>query len=483
MVLPHILIFKKLTYIAFAICFLFFVAYMVLSTIRHAHYQSFGFDLGVVDQVVWKYSTLQWPITTVHHFAFTSLLTDHVEFIFILLAPFYWIYNSAYTLLVLQALFVAFSGIPIFLLARRYKLNPILSLVILVSYLSFYGIQNALWFDVHSLSFAASFLAWFIYFLDNNNTRLTVVTFFLAVICKEDISLLTFLICFVYFVTTKKKIALLLMLLSALYLFFVFFVYFPHFTQDGYRYANKGGLFSDLNPSYLFDTDTKKQIIFYSFAWFGFLPLLSPLHLLPAFGDISHYFVFGHSVPTAQEFFMHYRIALAPLLVLPTIVTLKKYKKLNTPLGAIGLLIWVFGLQYSLHAPLSYLVKQWFWTEPKSVKDINAVIAFIPQDASVVSQNNITPHVTHRDNIFTFWPEKSSSMHGKPCGKKVCHFFRWDGNPTYLIVDTSKDWDIRHFLADRNDYIEGIGNLEKYGYVKVYKKQGNAALYKILKHP
>ena len=52
----------------YIICFLFFVAYATLSIVRHNHYQSFGYDLGINDQLVWKYSTLQWPITTIDPF-------------------------------------------------------------------------------------------------------------------------------------------------------------------------------------------------------------------------------------------------------------------------------------------------------------------------------------------------------------------------------------------------------------------------------
>jgi len=395
--------------IYFGICFIFFLAYTTLSAVRHMHYGSFGFDLGLTDQVIWKYSQFKTSITTIHYYPFTSLLTDHVELIYILLAPFYWIYNNVLTLLLLQSLVISLSGIPIYLLARKKGVQKWLSYSLLFSYLMFYGIQNALWSDVHSLVFGASFLAWFIYFLDCNDTLWTFITFFLTVICKEDMALLTLLISFVYFIDYRTKTAIYLVGFSLLYLFAIFYIYFPHFTRDGYRYMSNKRSFTNLKLSYYYDTSDKRNVIFYSFAWFGFLSLLAPLFLLPAFGDLSHYFLFG-DLARAHGLFEQYRITLAPLLALATIIAISKYKWLNSKYLAVYVLALVLIFQYTLHLPVSYLTKGWFWHEPTSVNNINKIIKFIPVNASIVSQNNITPHISHRDEIFTLWPDKKTFL-------------------------------------------------------------------------
>ena len=181
---------------------------------------------------------------------------------------------------------------------------------------------------------------------------------------------------------------------------------------------------------------------------------------------------------------MHYRITLAPLLSLATIVTIVKFKKLNSKYTAIYLFICLAIIQYSLHLPLSYLSKKWFWTEPASVKDINYVILnYLPREASVVSQNNITPHISHRNNIYTLYPEKKKFSGSSICGNIECDWFRWYSNPEFLIVDTSSDWDARHLLIDRENYIKGLENIEKAGAIEIYKKRGNTILYKIKSNP
>lgn len=463
---------------------LFSVAYVTLSIVKHNHFLS-GYDLAVSDQVMWKYAYLHNPITTIHAYPFTYMMADHVEFIYIFLAPLFWIWNDVRALILAQSLFFCLSGIPMYLLARKKGVNEFLSLTLLFSYLFFFGVQNALWNDVHSNVFGTAAIAWLLYFVEIKNLRATAVSFFIAITSKEDMALLTFAIGIVYFLTGKKTTALFLAGASLLYLFVVFVVYFPHFTPQGYRFAGHESLLQTINPLYFADTVSKRQIIVYSLGWFGFLPLLVPLYLLPWLADLFHFFVIGRGVESASEIFLHYRVSLAPLLLWPTIIVFGKWKKLQHPIVVIYLLLCAFAIQYTLHLPLSYLTKSWFWHESPSVVSINHMISYLPKDASVVSQNNITPHIGHRDLIFTLWSDTRDfkAITNSPCGKLQCRWFHWVGNPTYMIVDTSSDWDIRHLLQNRPDYLEALTTFEKLRKIQVVKRDGTTTLYKVVQKP
>lgn len=470
--------------VPFSLCVLFFILYSILSIVRFNHYGAFGFDLGLRSQTVWEYSKFKAPITTIHFYPFNSILADHFEPIYIPISFFYWIWSDPRMLLLIEAFYVCFSGLAIFLLSKEKKLHVFICYGLLISYLSFYGVQHAMWFDVHSASFGAGSLAWLLYFLQRNNKKWAIVSFLLALASKENIAALTLLISAVWFIYKRERFTLYLGLFSVLYLIFIFGFYFPAVTPEGYRYSNKSGLTSNLlNIGSFYDTVDKKNVIFYSLLWFGFLPLLSPLFLIPAVGDLWNYFVIASNLTASHGLYMHYRITLAPLLTWATIFTIGKYKKINNPFTGIYILIYVVLLQYILHLPLSYLTKQWFWTEPSSIKHIKDVIKYLPEDASVVSQNNITPHISNREKIFTLWPEKKSFAEDSPCGEKLCNWFRWAGEPKYLIVDTSSDWDARHLLINREEYIEGISNLEKAKVISRYKKSENAVLYEIQQSP
>lgn len=469
---------------ALFLCFLFFLAYSTLSVVRHEHYQSFGYDLGINDQTVWRYSRFEAPITTIDPFPDRSKLYEHVELVYAIISPIYWVWDARRMLLIFRCLVVASSGIPIYLLSRQRKLSYSVSFAALFGYLGFYGVQNAIWFDVHSISFGASFISWLFFLLESKRTKLSLLMFVLAITSKENVAFITLFISFIYFIRWKNKFSILLMVLSASYLFFIFFMYFPHLIHFEYLYANGDGLLSNLNPLDLFNTPEKLVTMFYSILSFGFLPLLTPVALIPAFADLATYFVLGSDLPGAQGLYMHYRITLAPLLSFATILTISKYKRLDSKYIALYLFACTLFVQYFLHLPLSYLSKQWFWTTPPAVYNIQKVIdTYLPPGASVVAQNNIVPHISHRDKIYSLYPVKKDFDKNSPCGKAECNWFTWYDHPEFLLVDLSPDWDIRHLLANNPDFKDGIYNLEKQGIIKRYRQVGDTILFKVRKSP
>ena len=475
---------KLITLLPYVICFFFFVAYSTLSIVRHSNYSSFGYDLGINDQVVWRYSTFQSPVSTIDPFPEKIKFYAHVELVYMLVAPFYWIWSSRKMLILVRTAWFCFSAIALYKLAREKGVNQWVSVALVVSYLGFYGVQNAMWADVHSSEFAAGFLMWLLYFMEAKKKVASYIFFFLAITARENIAFLTFLTSFVLFLKERAKIMLYFMGISLLYLFFIFFIFFPHILHVPYLYQNSGGIFSNLNPLSLVDSYENREVIWYTLLSFGFLPLLSPLYLLPVLGNLIVYFVFASELTGAQGLFGHYRISMVPFLAWAAIYAVVKYKNLNTWKTALYLIFFTLLVQYVLHLPLSYLSKDWFWNKPSAVNNINEVKqTYLPRNASVVAQNNIIPHISHRDKIYTLYPEKKKFASQSPCGRSECNWFRWHGHPEFLFVDISSAWDIRHLFANRDEYIDGLHNLEKAGIIKNYKQRGSTILYKVVRNP
>lgn len=483
MLSPLLFIRKKhlpLLFILF-LSLLFIIAYSTLSVVRHLHYDSYGYDLGINDQTVWKYSTFQVPVSTIAPLADRSKLAMHVELVYALLAPLYWIWDSRRMLLIAEVVALVSGSIAAYLFAKRKLKSEMMSFAIFISYILFYGLQFAVWFDVHSSSFAASFLMWFIYFLDRKNLKLTALFFLLTITAKENMAVYTFVVALLYLIRRRDKSLFVIAAGSIAYLLFIFLIYFPHIMHVSYQYQNKEGLFSNLNPLYLFNTWEKVTTMFYSFLSFGFIPILNPLTLILIFTHFTTFFVIASDLPGAQGLFGHYRVTLAPLFAWSTVATIATFKFLNKKYIAYYLILCTLATQYFPHLPLSYLTKSWFWTESKAVANINRLIRdnVKPSD-SLASQNNITPHLSHRDHLYTLYPIKKEFLNDSPCGKSACDWFSWYGSPDYVIVDTSSNWDIRHLLADSADYKKGLKNMEKSGIIVPYKTIGNATLYKIV---
>jgi uncharacterized membrane protein len=370
-----------------------------------------------------------------------------------------------------------------YLLAKKKGLKQPVSIAILIGYLGFYGVQNALWSDVHSITFGTAFLAWFLYFLDSKKIWPTIVFFLLAITTKENVGMLTFAVALVYLCKRRDKFSLFLVAGSIVYVGFIFLVYFPHIIHFAYQYKNHNGLLSNLNIFSLFNTQEKLQTLFFTILSFGFFPLLLPLLLLPALAHFVTFFVLASDLTGAQGIFQHYRVPLAPLMSWATILTIARFKRLNNNLIACYLVACILIIQYVLHLPLSYLTKSWFWQEPSGVKNIQKVEMYLPKDASLVAQNNIIPHESHRDQIYELYPEKKTFTKNSPCGQKECNWFRWYDSPDYLLVDTSPEWDARHLLGNRPEFIDGLHNLEKAHIVTIYKRVGSATLYTVNKNP
>ncbi|PIU02220.1 hypothetical protein COT66_01120, partial [Candidatus Shapirobacteria bacterium CG09_land_8_20_14_0_10_49_15] len=80
------------------------VAYAILSILRHNHFQSGGFDLGIYDQAVWQYANFLNPYNTVKT---SHILGDHLTLTLPLLAPLFWLWDDVRSLLIFQAFWLA----------------------------------------------------------------------------------------------------------------------------------------------------------------------------------------------------------------------------------------------------------------------------------------------------------------------------------------------------------------------------------------
>jgi len=93
-----------------------------LAALRHALLQSNSFDLGLFDQWVWLISRGLAPVSS--QSADLHLLTDHGAWLLYGLAPLYALLPTLQWLLALQALSLAFTAVPLWILARDAGLAP-----------------------------------------------------------------------------------------------------------------------------------------------------------------------------------------------------------------------------------------------------------------------------------------------------------------------------------------------------------------------
>lgn len=158
--------------------------------LRHRSYHSFGFDLGLYDQVFWNTTQGRWFESTmtqanpVPH----SQLGDHFTPIYLALVPFYFAYAHPETLLVIQTFALALGAWPVYLLASL-KLPPGYGLVFVAVYLLFVPLAYINLYDFHETAFSVAPLGFAFYFLERGRRRWFLAFLVLTFLVKEEMAL------------------------------------------------------------------------------------------------------------------------------------------------------------------------------------------------------------------------------------------------------------------------------------------------------
>ncbi|WP_414168861.1 DUF2079 domain-containing protein [Streptoverticillium reticulum] len=163
----------------------FFVLYTALSLSRHVRMLTMSWDLGIFEQAIQGYARLGAPIADLKGPG-TNILGDHFSPVTALIAPFYRVFPTPVTLLVVQALLFALSTVPVTRLAAH-LLGRGRGLAIGVAYGLSWGVQRAVDFDFHEIAFAMPLLAFSLEAVVRRRWRTAVLWAAPLVLVKEDL--------------------------------------------------------------------------------------------------------------------------------------------------------------------------------------------------------------------------------------------------------------------------------------------------------
>lgn len=389
----------------FLLIFGFACGFSLVSILRHSRFESFAYDLGIYDQAIWLFSHFKSPFSTIKN---SHIFGDHLIPALYFLSPIYWFFDEVAALLLFQAIWVATGAIPIYLLAKEKLKNVFLSFVLAFCFLSFFGIQNGIAFDFHPLLIAVPLITWWLYFLEKGK-RLKVFLLSLVILgLQENLGLLLIALGFVVLIQKKDKaFGAIIILLASFWFLLATKVLMPYFSsQDTFSYfPTKPFLVPQNFFKELFYPFEKTKTIFVSLGAFAFLPIFSPIFLIPIFEQFMERFV-GNIVATRWGIGLHYSAPLAPILAYASIKTLEKdfFKKRKRVyfLVSFVLLFVAFSYQLFLNLPLNLTLNKDFYKMPKDRPQLEKAIDLIDKKASVATQNNLVPHLSHREKVFVF---------------------------------------------------------------------------------
>lgn len=348
------------------IFFVIFFSYIAIR--RYQTLNSYYYDLGIMNQVVYNTSRGRFlEMTNQDLMKNVSRLAIHFDPILAFFSPFYLFYPGPEVLLVSQVIIVSLGAWAVFLISKRILKKDLISFIFSLSYLFYFAVQRVVLFDFHAVSLATTFFLFALYFQEIKKWRYFFVFIILALLTKEHIGLVVFMLgIYQFFLKKERKIGWLSAAVGLI--FFISTVYFiiPYFRGNEH-FAMK--YFYNLKERY-------KDIIINGLSYSKMIltpviySIFSPLSLLIS---LPEWAINTFSLNNNQRsFFFHYNSVIVSFLFYSLILGYKNFNKLvkNKLIKNIVFFIFIFLNLYSIYIynPLPYFVKN-----PVKYQDINPI--------------------------------------------------------------------------------------------------------------
>jgi uncharacterized membrane protein len=381
--------------------------------LRHARFATFDFDLGHHDQAIWLLAHGKGFITV----SGMPVLGHHLTLAYFAVAPLYWLGGGPQLLDLLQTAALALSAVPVFLYARDRLGNEWLALTFGVAWLLNPTVQWLCWEAWHPETMAIPFLlmAW----LMASRKRHVWYWIFLLVSLtwKEDIALAVVGLGIVLLVRRQRRLGVLTMAVGAAWFIFAFGVAMPAFNggtnQAMIFYGELGDSPGELikttftNPTMVIDRLQDNDALGYArdlLAPFAFTALLAPLLLVPA---VPQFFA---NILTNLNFFwsiqFHYAAIIVAFVAIASIDGVARLKSLplrRFAVGAVAAAALATSVAWGM-SPISTQYRTGYWALDANVRqgELEAAVDEVPSGASVSATYNLVPHLSHREQIYTF---------------------------------------------------------------------------------
>lgn len=368
-----------------------------------------SYDFGLYDQGVWLLSRFKAPFITLMG---RNLFGDHTSFILLLLVPVYWVFPSAGVLFFTQAFMIALGAVPVFLLARKLLAHEGLAVVCAAAYLLHPAVGWTNRENFHPDAYIAVFVGFAIYAAVERRWRMYALALALALLVKEDASLVLVPLGVWVAVKRDRKIGLLSVVgclsVMAVMMYGVMRSLIGVPTRNGWRipFGGPGGLlktvftkpwkvvqhyWSDSRPFYFWQMTA-------SAGWlFARAPSVALISLVVVATNMLSTFWYQYHLQ------YHYSLVAVPALVMGSVYAISKLRELWRPFAVVVLGLsaslggWAWGvLPFSRDTP-------GYWSPDHPVAAAaRDIIEDVPGGAVVSAHYAITAHLAHREEIYMF---------------------------------------------------------------------------------
>lgn len=439
-----------------------FALYATVSIRLHQRILSSGFDLGLNEQAVRGWAHLGWPIVELEGPGMNQL-GDHFSPVLALIGPFYRLFPTPITLLVVQAALLAVAVVPLASCAQR-LLSRRAAVVVAAGYGLSWGIAETVGFDFHEVAFAVPLTACSVVALIDQRYGAAVAWALPMLLVKEDLGVTVAVLGGLVAWAGRRRLGLATAAVGIAASAVEMLVIIPHFvpghTFAAWRVAHHATSPHLLWPfvrAYtvgLFQPQDKVVTMLMLVAPTALLALRSRLTLLVV---PTLLWRFGSSNWPYWGTQFHYNAALMPIVFGALIDTMRRWSPAQAATRTREALALSAGVTLALVPahPLWSVVEPDTWRHESRVTDARAMLAQVPSGVWVAASNRLVPQLTSRDQVTVFGWAPS-----RP-------------NPEYLALE---DADPLNWPFDSLDDQRRMENVALHlGYVQVFK-QGNYVL-------
>ncbi len=390
-----------------------------LSFTRHDLFNSTGFDLAINEQIVWNTLNGRFFASSVE---VDNSFADHFRPLLGALVPFYALFQTPKTLLVLQTIALASAAMPIYLLAQHKLHDRWMALTFAAVYLLYPALGYITRFDFHIEVFAiAPFIAAF-YMLETG--RWTAASWFLLIplLTKENMGFLAAAFG-VYAIIRfgKYKWGSAWLIAGLLFTFLTIFWLIPTVRGESAdaisRYAWLGENPAAMLQNLLFDPALWFKHVFTQANLIYAVQLLLPLAFLPLVGWRELLLatpILGMNL-LADHFcqstiYCHYAVPILPFVFIAAIMG---FTRLRDQLATSQPAALSYGTMGALM--LGSLISLWLWQPFQEVpilpsafepvgnaEVVKQALQAVPADGSLslVTTNDYAPHLAQREELY-----------------------------------------------------------------------------------
>lgn len=420
---------------AFVLMAVFAVIYALIAFVNHYFFKTFALDLGVYTNTLYDYGHLHWNDKGVFKPVAENLLSDHLDFYLMALAPLGFVFGQ-YTLQLFQIVFILFGSYGMYKLVQYKTDSTLMAFWAQLSLLLSFAVFASLSFDYHSNVLACMFLPWLFLAAEKNRLKTFVALVIVICLAKESMPLLMFFVCLGMGIELRqnkriRNIAFVMAGLCLLYFLLAMKVIMPALANSGsyehFKYHVLGNGYGDI-PKFVLtrpleflkalfiNHSGKAEFDFIKAETYAFL-LVSGAWLMiwrPAFLIMTLPLLvmkMCYDDPAIWSIDTHYSIEFAPLIVTGAFYVLADMKG-----ELLKQILAVFVVVGSLTATLRYMDNTVYWHDYSRVRiyqashyvknyDVRVVhrqLEAIPADAVVSAQTPFVPHLAYRDKCYTF---------------------------------------------------------------------------------